>query len=121
MKYRDYIPVKDFWLGIYKWESVKPFYEMRLKVPIDKIKYDKSMFVNELSQSRVLELLLNFDRMYWDVIIINEDMYLLDGQHRMRLARLMGLKYIDAVVRKATSNKNNSKRVEIKRERSLLG
>ena len=94
-----YIPVKKHWFEMYT-RFDKPYWTPALKFPIEKIKIDKSLFdyQNEVSQSDVLYMLMNLDRNAWMPIIINKDQYLLDGQHRLELARLMGMMYIDAVI-----------------------
>jgi hypothetical protein len=71
-----------------------------LKFPIEKIKIDKSLFAyqNDVLQSDVLYMLMNFDREVWMPITINKNYYLLDGQHRLELARQMGLSFIDVII-----------------------
>jgi len=110
MKYRDYIPARKLLYPIFQSLAVKGLYEIRLKFPISEIKYDKRLFVNELSHPCVLEMLLNFDREYWDAVMISEDAYLVDGQHRLAVAKLMGIKYIDAVIRKSGAESTFDKR-----------
>jgi len=34
----------------------------------------------------------------WEPIMINERYFLIDGQHRLMVAKKLGLKYIDAIV-----------------------
>jgi ParB-like chromosome segregation protein Spo0J len=41
---------------------------------------------------------MNFDREAWMPIHLNKDYYLLDGQHRLELARQMGLSFIDIII-----------------------
>ena len=96
---RNYIPVKKHWFEMYT-RFDKPYWTPALKFPIEKIKIDKSLFdyQNEVSQSDVLYMLMNFDRDAWMPVKINKNYYLLDGQHRLELARLMGMLYIDAVI-----------------------
>ena len=96
---RNYIPVKKHWVEMFT-RFDKPYWTPALQFPIEKIKIDKSLFdyQNEVSQSDVLYMLMNFDRDAWMPITINKNYYLLDGQHRLELARLMGMLYIDAVI-----------------------
>lgn len=96
---RNYIPVKKHWFEMVT-KFDKPYWMPALKFPIEKIKIDKSLFSyqNKISQSDVLYMLMNFDRNAWMPITLNKEHYLLDGQHRLELARQMGLSYIDAVI-----------------------
>ena len=93
---RNYIPARKFWFGLYT-QFDKPYFTPILKFPIEKIKRDKS-YPNEISMHDVLYMLVNFDREAWEPILLNKDFYLLDGQHRLEVARQMGLSYIDAVI-----------------------
>lgn len=99
---RNYIPVKKHWVEMVT-RFDKPYWMPALKFPIEKIKIDKSLFAyqNKISQSDVLYMLMNFDRNAWMPITLNKDHYLLDGQHRLELARQMGLSYIDAIIEDA--------------------
>ena len=94
-----YIPVKKHWFDMYT-RFDKPYWTPALKFPIEQIKIDKSLFdyQNEVSQSDVLYMLMNFDRNAWAPITINKNHYLLDGQHRMELVRRMGISFIDVVI-----------------------
>lgn len=99
---RDYIPVKKHWFEMYT-RFDKPYFTLRLKFPIEKIKIDKSLlaFSNELSQSNVMYILMNFDRDAWMPILLNKGYYILDGQHRLEVARQMGLSFIDVIIEDA--------------------
>lgn len=70
------------------------------KVPIDFIKVDKSLlsFANEVDTSQVLHMLVNFDQELWMPVLVDRNLFLLDGQHRLAVARQLCLKYIDVVV-----------------------
>lgn len=107
----NYIPVKKHWFEMYT-RFDKPYWTPLLKCPIKKIKIDKSLFSyqNEVSQSDVLYMLMNFDRNAWMPITINKDYYLLDGQHRLELARQMGLSFIDVVFEDSELLKDNNKK-----------
>jgi len=78
----------------------KSYWTPMLKFPIEKIKIDKSLFAyqNDVLQSDVLYMLMNFDREVWMPITINKNYYLLDGQHRLELARQIGLSFIDVII-----------------------
>lgn len=117
---RNYIPVKKHWFEMYT-RFDKPYWTPALKFPIEKIKIDKSLFdyQNEVSQSDVLYMLMNFDRDAWVPITINKNYYLLDGQHRLEVARLMGLSFIDAVIEDSKLLKGtNKKEVDESKRRS---
>jgi hypothetical protein len=52
----------------------------------------------QVSRSRVDFIVKNFDIDFWMPILINSEYFLLDGQHRLEVAKKLGLKYIDAVI-----------------------
>ncbi len=108
---RNYIPVKKHWVEMYT-RFDKPYWTPALKFPIKKIKIDKSLFSyqNDVSKSDVLYMLVNFDREIWIPITLNKDYYLLDGQHRLELARQMGLSYIDVVIEDSELLKGDNKK-----------
>lgn len=83
-----------------------------LKFPIEKIKLDKSLFAyqNDVSQSDILYMLMNFDREVWMPITINKNHYLLDGQHRLALAEQLGLSFVDVVIEDSELLKGNDKK-----------
>ena len=99
MRRRDYIPVNEIWIDMYK-KYEKAYYTPILKFPIDKIKVDKSLFdfQNEIDPSTILSILTNFYHDAWEPIYLNEDYYLLDGQHRLAAARQLCLSYIDVII-----------------------
>ncbi len=72
------------------------------KVSIDTIKIDKNLFDfrNEIDYKQVLDMLVNFDQELWMPVLVNEQNYLLDGQHRLKVAKQLCLKYIDVIVQK---------------------
>ena len=67
-------------------------------------------------------MLMNFDRDARMPITINKNYYLLDGQHRLELARQMGLSFIDVVIEDSEllkgNNKNDKKESEGKKKGS---
>jgi len=95
----NYMPVRKHWREMYT-KFDKPYFTPKLKFPIGSIKIDKSLFAfqNKVSLSDVLYMLMNFDREAWMPILLNKDYYLLDGQHRLELARQMGLSFIDVII-----------------------
>jgi len=70
------------------------------RVSLYKIKIDKNLFSyqNKVSESAVLDIVLNFDDELWMPITVNQEYYLLDGQHRLAAAKHLGLEYIDVVI-----------------------
>jgi hypothetical protein len=70
------------------------------KVPITKVKVDPRLFSypNQVDSAQVNYMVENFSRNAWTPILVNEDFFLLDGQHRLQVAKRMKLKYIDVIV-----------------------
>lgn len=118
---RDYIPSDKHWVDMFT-KHDKPYRTPVLKFPIEKIKIDKLLFdyQNEVSQSDVLYMLMHFDREVWMPITINKNYYLLDGQHRLKLAEQMGLSFIDVIIEDAEllEENNDKKEGEGKKKRS---
>ncbi len=98
MRYRDYIPVEKHWFDMFTRNFKEKYWTPEIKVPITKIKIDKSSYPNELCKADVLYMLLNFEKDAWMPITVDKQYFLLDGQHRMELARELGLNYIDVVI-----------------------
>ena len=99
-KYRDYIKAPQHWKNMFiRNLSFKP----EDKVPIKKIKIDRKLFAfdNPVDMDNVHYMLMNFSKDIWMPITVNENYYLLDGQHRLALAKLFGLNYIDIVIEDA--------------------
>lgn len=97
-KRKEYIPAPDFVREMYA--RYEKYYTYVDKFPIDNIKVDKNLFSYqaEIDYGNILHILLNFDRDRWDPLYVNPDYYLLDGQHRIKVAKQLGLKYIDVVI-----------------------
>lgn len=119
---KDYISSpyhwKEMWLNVSKrdidwdWISID-------KVSIKKIKIDKKLFAfqNEVDDDQVTYMINNFEEEVWEPILINSDYYLLDGQHRLRLAFRTGMKYIDVIMKKKKEPRVSIKlRASFKRE-----
>jgi hypothetical protein len=95
---KTYIPSPEHWKESYSrhkdcWSSLD-------KVPISKIKIDSRFFSypNKVDLSEVNYIVNNFSEDAWSPILINEEFYLLDGQHRLMVAKFMKLKYIDVII-----------------------
>ena len=97
-KYRDYIKAPQHWKETF---SKNLSYKPEDKVPIKKIKIDRKLFAfdNPVNMDDVHYMLMNFSKDIWMPITVNENYYLLDGQHRLALAKLFGLNYIDVVIK----------------------
>ena len=70
------------------------------KIFIKKIKIDKKFLPNEVNDDEVTYMINNFDEEVWHPVMINKEYFLLDGQHRLRLAFRTGMKYIDVIMEK---------------------
>lgn len=46
----------------------------------------------------VFYMLVNFDKDVWMPPTLDDKHFLIDGQHRLELAKQMGLEYIDVVI-----------------------
>ena len=70
------------------------------KTPIEKIKVDKTLFSfqNEVNWIEVEYISKNFEIGAWFPIMVNRDLFLLDGQHRLAAAQNMKLKFLDVVI-----------------------
>lgn len=70
------------------------------KIPIEKIKIDKSLFSfqNEVNWSEVEYISRSFEVNAWFPVMVNPDFFLLDGQHRLAAAKKMKLRYLDVVI-----------------------
>lgn len=100
MKHKNYIPVKKHWFDMFTRHFQEQYWLPKSRVPLSKIKIDKNLFSyqNEVSESTVLDIAYNFDDELWMPITVNQKYYLLDGQHRLAVAKRLGLEYIDVVV-----------------------
>jgi hypothetical protein len=69
------------------------------KFPIEKIKTGRELpeHQNEIDYNRISEMWLSFDEKLWEPLLIDTEHHLLDGQHRIKLAKMMGLRYIDVL------------------------
>lgn len=94
-KRKEYIPSPQHRKDMYTNPSFGGMWAARDKVSIDAIKIDKNLFdfQNEVDHKQVLDMLANFDQELWSPILVNERNYLLDGQHRLQVAKQLCLKY----------------------------
>lgn len=68
------------------------------KVPLETIKIDKSLLKKEADFEQVINIWTNFDEKLWHPILINAEYCLLDGQNRLQVAKLRGLRFIDVII-----------------------
>lgn len=96
-KYKDYIKSPQYWKDMFNKYSC---WQSKDKVSIEKIKIDRKLFSfdNPVDKKAVFYTMANFSKDIWMPITINKDYYLLDGQHRLEVAKLFGLNYIDVIV-----------------------
>lgn len=97
---KNYIPSPDYLTSMYTNPSFYGRWLVVEKVPVSKIKIDKSLFSfrNEVSSTNVEWICKEFHIGAWYPIMVNSEFFLLDGQHRLTAAKKMKLKYIDVVV-----------------------
>lgn len=88
-----YIPVSKYWIEMYQQYD---FYTVAKKFPVDKIRLKPLR--NNLDANEVLYMLINFNRDAWMPITLNEEHFLTDGQHRLQLAKQLGIEFIDSVI-----------------------
>lgn len=90
---KEYIPCQKHWKDMF---MQYPFFRVIEKFPIQKIKRKKLR--NDTNSKDVFYMLMNFNKDAWMPITLDREYFLLDGQHRIELARQMGLEYIDIVI-----------------------
>ncbi len=74
-------------------------------------------YPNEVDNEYVTYMINNFSEDVWIPIVVNQDYFLLDGQHRLRLAVRTGFKYIDVIMKKKKAPEISKKmREQFKRE-----
>jgi hypothetical protein len=97
---RDYIESPKFWKDMYMNHSVNGMWTSVDKVPIEKVRIDRSLLAhpNDVDDIEVARILVDFEKEAWTPILVDQDYCLLDGQHRLKVARMLSLKYIDVIV-----------------------
>jgi hypothetical protein len=95
----NYIPVPPANFDTYT-QFDRPYWTPALRIPLENIRVDKSRmeFPNDVSMDNVEDIVEYFDIDFWYPIVIDKESYLVDGQHRLEIARRVGLKYLDAVI-----------------------
>lgn len=96
---KNYIPA-ELWRETFESTQLEKSFTFVEKVPLSKIKIDKRLFSfpNDVSPSFVDFIVENFDIDFWMPILVNPDFFLLDGQHRLQVAKKLGLKYVDVAI-----------------------
>jgi hypothetical protein len=90
---QQYIPASDA-IGdgsLLGWKLVEKFL-------VDNIKYDAASYPNEVSMRQVLEMMEDFHPFGFYPIRINQKNELRDGLHRLTIAKMACLKYIDVFI-----------------------
>ena len=97
---KTYIPSPDYLTSMYSNPQFHGRWIVVTKIPIEKIKVDKSLFSfqNDVNWSEVEYMSKNFEKGAWFPVMVNPNYFLLDGQHRLATAQKMKLKFIDVVV-----------------------
>lgn len=113
-RYRDYIKSSQHLKNTFTKFSG---FDSEDKVPIKKIKINRKLFDfdNVVNMENVHYMLMNFDKILWDPISVNKDYYLLDGQHRLALAKELGLNYIDVMIEDENKMEYSKKPVKLKK------
>ena len=88
-----YVPVNKHWIKMYQQYN---FYTVIKKFPINKIQIKPLR--NKLKTNEVLYMLMNFDKEVWIPITLDTKHFLVDGQHRLELAKQFGMEFIDTVI-----------------------
>jgi len=97
---KDYIESPKHWKNMYTNVSFNGTWRSVDKLPIECIKIDRSLFSydNKEDTTQVLDILANFDQKLWIPLLVNEQFFLLDGQHRLAVAKQLCLKYVDVII-----------------------
>ena len=67
------------------------------KVSIKKVQKPK-VYSNEIYPATVYNILTDFYLEAWEPIMVDDDFVLLDGQHRLKAAHALKLRYIDVIL-----------------------
>ncbi len=90
---KGYIACQKHWKDMF---TQYPVYKVIEKFPIQDVKRKKLW--NDINFKDVLCMLMNFNKDAWMPITLDREYFLLDGQHRLALAKQMGLEYLDVVI-----------------------
>lgn len=97
---KTYIPSPKYLTSMYDKPEFNGRWIVMPKTPIEKIKVDKTLFSfqNEVNWTEVEYISKNFEIGAWFPIMVNRDLFLLDGQQRLAAAQNMKLKFLDVVI-----------------------
>jgi uncharacterized protein (DUF1015 family) len=97
---KEYISSPKYLKDMYNNPSLNGMFKTVDKVRIQKIKIDKSLFdfQNEVDIGEIDYMVKHFHRGAWYPVMLNQNFYLIDGQHRIAAAKKLGLKYIDVTI-----------------------
>jgi hypothetical protein len=100
MSKKKYVPIGEIWKEAYSSPQLMKSFTLVERVPLINVKIDKKFFSwpNEVDFEQVDFIIKNFDQDFWMPIMVNKDYFLLDGQHRLQVAKQLGLKFIDVVI-----------------------
>lgn len=73
-------------------------WQLKSKVPIDTINIDSNNYPNQLDLAEVIYMMDNFYPSGFHPIRVDKEFNLKDGQHRLKLAKMVGIKFIDVWV-----------------------
>ena len=62
----------------------------------------------------------NFEILGWIPITLDKEFYLLDGQHRLEVAKRLNLKYIDVVIQDTELLENNKSNKKVRLKKVIL-
>lgn len=100
----------------------KPYWILIEKLPIANINFDKNRlsYQNNVSMSEVEYMVSNFEILGWIPITLDKEFYLLDGQHRLEVAKRLNLKYIDVVIQDTELLENNKSNKKVRLKKVIL-
>ena len=101
---KQYIPIEQHIKQTFMAGHTDEQWRFVNKIPIEQIKPDKKKNAS-LDYVRVVNMFENFDLKLWQPILVDHAYNLLDGHHRLQLAIIYDLKYIDVVIKQAPQKK----------------
>lgn len=106
-----YIPCQTFFMDSWTMKENPDIFKPTLRFPIKKIIIDKSKlsFPNPVIKENVDNIVNEFYLDAWEPVWITPDYYLVDGQHRIEVAKRIKLEYMDVIIYNEKENKNKSK------------
>lgn len=98
---QDYLPCPPWMLDLKTFNGFtndsKLWWKGITKVPIKAIK-EPNIYPNEIEPQSICYILSNFYPEAWEPVMVDDNFFLRDGQHRLEVARRLGLKYIDVIL-----------------------